>query len=346
MRKLLLSFIIGFLALPFFSHAITVGPVRMEYSVNPGDIVKGEMLLKNEGGGSRIFYPNLEKFFEENGQKVFSGEESEISKWIKTAKSVALKPDEQKIIPFSIEVPADASPGGHFAVMWWGNVAPNSEKADQVGVNTRAGILVYLTVSGNTIESGNIGEIRTNYPKSIINKLPVNFVISFENKGNVILKPFGELVIKNFFGVTKGILRVNDKGLIVMPNDKKNLETEWNSDFAFGPYKATANLVLGKDNQRIEKSIWVYVFPTKIVIGIVSVISLIIMAIIIKVIIKIISLIKRNNKKKKAAKAAKKKAKKRKIAKKNIVQEIKVPEILEIKEEPQKSNEQEENQQQ
>jgi hypothetical protein len=58
----------------FFAHAasaVTVGPVRLEYSVNPGDVVTGDILLLNEGNTDQSFYSSFERFTEnDNGENL------------------------------------------------------------------------------------------------------------------------------------------------------------------------------------------------------------------------------------------------------------------------------------
>ncbi len=274
MKKRVVFIILFFSAAYFylsanFILALTVGPAKMEYSVNPGDIVSGNLFLMNETGETQTFYPNFEKFTEIDGEKKFLPKEtSELTKWIKTADSIILIPGEQKNIPFSINIPQNAPPGGHFAVIWWSTNSPNAMNG--ANIVTRAGILVYLRVSGDIQESAQI--LNFNSDKKFYSGLPINFNLSFENTGNVYLKPRGDIKIKNFIGITKKILTVNEHELQILPKSRKNFNILWDSDnswknFAIGPYKAEINLKYGEKENQINEKIWIFIFPWKIILA-------------------------------------------------------------------------------
>ena len=241
---------------PFIAGAVTVGPVRLEYSVDPGKTINGELFLLNETNEKATFYPSFERFTEDNGQKIFSKENSDLVTWFKIPSAVVLNPGESKQIPVAINVPKNASPGGHFAVMWWGT-APPSEAGKQVSIVTRAGILVYLRVSGNIVESAEISSFRAN--SRFYTKFPISFSLLFKDTGNVALKPGGEITVSNIFGVVKIVLPVNNDGANVLPQSSKRFVSQWeNSEFLIGPYKATINLTYGESKKTISQTYWFF----------------------------------------------------------------------------------------
>lgn len=256
-----LLFISSFLFLSI-TEAVTVGPVKLEINADPGDVVRGELFLMNEEKkGTKTFYPDFEKFIEEGGTKKFIPEESDLATWFEINYPITLNSLEGKNIPFTLRVPEDASPGGHFAVIWWSAASP---EAGQVSIVTRAGILVYLTVSGEIKEEGQVLEFTTQNRKKFIGSPPINFTMNFENTGNVHLKPKGEIQIKNIFGKTKDIINLNQKDVSILPQSKKTLSEEWNfSGFVFGPYKANLKLIYGDTQQEIQKSFWIVIIPWK-----------------------------------------------------------------------------------
>ena len=254
-----------FIAVGFFfftpvSHAVTVGPVKLEYKVDPGAILEGELFLQNESSVIQTLYPSFEKFTEDSsGQKNFTKEESDLSTWFKMVSSVTLKSGKGQQIPFTIEVPKNAPPGGHFSVIWWSSSPPGGGSR-QVSIITRAGILVYLTVSGDIKEAGSLKEF---YPGSrIFTSFPLNFSVVFENSGNSYLKPVGTLKIKNLFGGTAMEAPVNQFGSNVFPQISKNFNVGFNSDgFFFGPYRATLELSYGNPQQTVTKNVWFLILP-------------------------------------------------------------------------------------
>ena len=260
-----LILIATFVAASNFVSAVTVGPAKIEYKADPGEIITGKLFVVNDGQEAQTFYAAFEKFTEVDGQKKFlPSEPAELSEWFKMEKSVTLKPAEQKEISFTVEVPKNAPPGGHFAVIWWGTASPD---AKEVAIVTSAGILVYLQVSGEVNEKGDIGKFSLTKGKFAF-KLPDDFTVNFINQGNTYLKPRGEIAIKNIFGSTIANFKVNAKERIIFPENAQILDVAKKFDkppFVFGFYKAELALQWGEKQSNILKSVWFFVFPWKTV---------------------------------------------------------------------------------
>lgn len=256
---LLLAFVIlGFGAVYSITKAVTVGPVKLEYVVDPGKTLKGNFFLQNEGSVTQNFYPSFERFMEDSsGQKNFTKEESDLATWFKVATPVVLRPGEGKQIPFTIVVPKNAPPGGHFAVIWW-ITTPPGPAGKQVSIVTRAGILVYLTVTGDVKEEGSLLGF---YPATrFFTSTPLNFSILFKNSGNTYLKPSGSVQIKNIFGGVAAEAPVNEFGSNVFPQVNKTFSVSLNpTGFFFGLYHAVLNLSYGSNQQTVSAGRWMII---------------------------------------------------------------------------------------
>ena len=275
---------------PAVSQALTVGPVKVELTGQPGETLKGEYFLMNEAEKTKTFYPCFERYIEEGGQRKFFPNETEgISTWIKTAvKSVTLKPKEQIYIPFEIHIPKDAPAGSHFAVTWW-STAPCKEQTmgtEGVAIVTRAGVLMLVNVEGDIQESGHITEF--SLPKKLMLYFPQIFRVVFENTGNVYLKPVGKIEVKNLLGMDAAVFNVNAVELEVYPKTKKSLRVtmgeefyreveappegfwkrvkfEWRN-FGIGPYKAILSLSYGQEKTKhLSQSFWFFVLPWRLI---------------------------------------------------------------------------------
>lgn len=261
-KHILFALSASMILVPVFSHAVTVGPAKLEYTVDPGSVMKGELFLLNEGSEAKTFYPTFERFTErDNGEKNFTKEESDLATWFTVAPSVKLSSGENRQIPFTITVPKDAPPGGHFAVIWWSTSPPGKGK-EQVSIVTRAGILVYLTVTGDSMESASITWFGA--AKRFFGSLPINFSFIFSNTGNSYLRPSGEVRIKNILGSVKEMIPVNPHGAIVLPQVEKSFALTLGSNaFFFGPYRAELDLTYGEKQQKLSESFWVLILPWK-----------------------------------------------------------------------------------
>lgn len=262
MKQVLLLFLVGFLLVfyfPFSAFAVTVGPAKITERTNPGDTISGDIVLINDSNAKQTLYPAFEKFTEVNGEKKFlPGEPTALTAWFRLPKSVTLNVGEQKRIPFTIKVPKDAPPGGHFAVIWWGNAPPEG----QVSIVTRAGILVFLQVSGEVNEKGEVLSFR---PKGFVFRgMPLEFKLLFKNVGNTWLKPTGDIFIKNIFGTTRAVFRANSGERIILPGNEENLRvapTFEKKPFLIGMYGAELTLQWGEEAEKFEKSAYFIVLP-------------------------------------------------------------------------------------
>jgi hypothetical protein len=174
--------------------------------------------------------------------------------------SETLKAGEQRVIPFTVKIPADAAPGGHFAVIWW-STTPPGESGKQVAIVTRAGVLVYLTISGNIQESGNVVDLSPSVPHNIAIALPINFSVLFKNTGNVSLKPIGSLTIRNMLGMTTAVIPVNPDQGAILPQSRKSFSAAWDDHaWHFGLYHASLDMAYGTATLHANGSTWIAVF--------------------------------------------------------------------------------------
>ncbi len=253
--------------LPFSASAITVGPVKLEYTVDPGMTVTGKMYIKNEEPDGMTFYPSVERFIEQNGDKQFIKNDSIIADWLKVS-PVKLAANKDTEVPFTIVIPKDAPPGGQFAVVWWSTSPPGDVNTQQVSIQTRAGILVYINVSGNIIEKTTVSKFDTTSGGHFFGDSVIPFYLKVSNDGNIYVKPTGKITISNVFGSVKDSVSINDKKFQILPGSYRVFaDMVWSGKgFFIGPYKVTAAVSYNeKTADVIYSSFWVWIFPWKII---------------------------------------------------------------------------------
>ena len=281
--------------------ALTISPVRIEISGNPGQTLNGELLLSNEQEGTRTFYSSSEKFEAagETGAPTFVFTDEGLATWIETISQVTLEPEEKKTIPFTIKIPQNADPGGHFAAIFWGTSPPKSEESGAVSVAAKVGVLVLLKVTGEIEEGVGLLEFHTKDEQKFFDALPINFVFRFSNSGGDRVKPEGEITIKNMLGRVVAVLPANKTKGNVLPNSIRKFETIWEkidedeakkaeietegeeetdekgqgfiqglkrekNNFAFGRYTANLELECGANAEKAQASFSFFVIPWRI----------------------------------------------------------------------------------
>lgn len=281
-----LTFFLGLLSLPIKAEALTLTPIRLELSGNPGDTITEQITLINERETAETYYISFSNFEAqgETGTPTFVDPKEDLGTWISGPDAVDLTPRESKIVPISIKIPADAIPGGHFAAVFWGT-QPKVAKPGSVSIGMKTGVLVLLTVKGDVSEEGGITEFSTKDKVTFYTALPVDFYYRFRNSGGDRIKPAGNIVIKNMLSLTSARVPGNPVEGNVLPNSTRKIETVWQGDdgsdpavtsdqgnfftkagyewrnFAFGHYTANLSLAYGLKNQVSIAKFTFWVFP-------------------------------------------------------------------------------------
>lgn len=227
-------FLVTCLLVNFFvsSHvsALTVSPVKAELFSDPGEVLQSEMSLLNEQNQTMTFYSSFENFEPqgESGTPNFVPGKEGLTTWIKAPVSITLAPQEKQTIPFSITVPSDAEPGGHFAAIFW-SATPSEPEANlqQVAVGAKIGTLILLKVSGDIKEGGGVVDFATANKKTWFTTLPITFTYRFQNSGADRVKPLGAVTIKNIFGITSATINANVSEGNVLPVSTRKFTIVW-----------------------------------------------------------------------------------------------------------------------
>lgn len=225
----MLVLIIG-LAFVQSAFALTISPVRMEISGDPGQTLRGEIELFNEEAKARTFFSSTANFEArgEGGAPHFLAERTGLMTWISVQKKVTLEPQERVIVPYSITIPAGADPGGHFAAIFWGTAPPQAEEAGQVAIGGKLGMLILLNITGEVEEGGGILDFKIEDEK-IVTSLPIVFTYRFSNDGDARIRPVGEIKIRNIFGFTSAVLDANRAEGNVLPGSVRKFTALWHS---------------------------------------------------------------------------------------------------------------------
>lgn len=227
-----------------FANALTVGPAKIEFTANPGETLTFNLFIRNDSDWDERYYIVVEGFTDVQGERKFFENPPEKDWVVIQEKEIFLKSKDDIQIPVKINIPESAPPGGHFLAIWAGTGAPKKE-AGQVGIAARVGSLVFINIRGNAIYKATISKFDA---KRIVWNFPVKFSYLIKNKGNTYITPRGFIDIKNIFGKDVASLPINPRGLQILPNTEKTLETEWDGKFAFGIYKAVFNMNYGENN--------------------------------------------------------------------------------------------------
>ncbi len=267
------------------SLSITLTPPLFQITQNPGTEWRSTVKVVNTNNFDMTlnvavvdFRPNGE-----TGNPMFENlptsspeDPSRMSGWIiAPGGDIVVKRNTTADVPFTIRVPDNADPGGHYAAMLVGTRPTNfpSGQGSGAGISSAVSTLFFLRVPGAVEESG---IIRDFFPHDGFIETPdTRFVLRFENTGNVHLVPQGEVRITNMWGKERGKLSINENSSFgnVLPRSTRKFEFDWHGErslFEVGRYKALATLAYGSENrQTTYRETYFWVLPLKPVFAII-----------------------------------------------------------------------------
>lgn len=246
---------------------LVVSPPLTEKEVNPGNTFDGKVKITNPNANTDLSVDISIQDFKangENGEQTFvdpaENQSFSLGTWVSIESNVVLKANEVKEIPYTVNIPANAEPGGHYGVIFFVPKTLSSNNINGSGVMTvpKIGSLLLFTVPGEISYSGTIKEFTINNTFFSNSSNKVLFTTRFENTGSNHVKPQGSIVIKNVLGKEVANINVNEKMGNVLPQSIRKFENEWDKKYGFGLYKASATLAFGENGTATsELSFWI-----------------------------------------------------------------------------------------
>lgn len=291
-----------FFLAPFPIKALTLSPPRVELEGDPGTTIAGRIKLINEQE-DKTFYSSFENFEAkgETGTPSFVQSKEDLAGWISTNSQITIKKGEEMTIPFSINIPKNAEPGGHFAAIFWNTTPPENT---QIAIGAKIGTLVLLRVSGDIKEEGGVLEFAPKEHQTFYTSLPVEFFYRFQNSGADRAKPKGEIRMKNILEITSSKLNANPSEGNVLPHSTRRFSVVWGEEkehlypnaiddgflqkfwngvkrewhnFALGRFSANLDVVYGSQNIPVSAKTVVWVLPWHLLLLIVIIIVIIVL---------------------------------------------------------------------
>lgn len=290
------SFSFSLCALAQTKQVLSVTPPLFQISTLPGDVWQSSVKVVNGNSYPLTVYAEVVNFepVGEGGQGTFtpvpkdSLEKTTLADWVVINNGpVVIPPEQTTDITFFADVPKNAAPGGHYAAIMISTEEPKGTGELAVLASQAVTSLLFLRVEGDVDEEGTIREFSLR--DSFLDTPSAEFILRFENKGNVHLQPRGEIVIKNMWGTERGTIPVNYQTQYgnVLPKSIRNFSFSWSSDFKvtdIGRYKAEVTLAYGSDGIKNVSAIsYFWVIPVKWTLITIGVIAFIVWLIVLMV---------------------------------------------------------------
>jgi len=162
-NKLIAFFILIFLIitnthLSYATINLTVSPIKEDITINPWETVSRTVKLTNNTAGvlhiitwKSDFEPNWDDWkpnFIRKSELVF--QDQQLSEWISLSTSdFNIAPWETKSITYTLTVPANATPGGHYWAVFFKNNSSETSSWAAVWINVDYGVIILVNVAWN-----------------------------------------------------------------------------------------------------------------------------------------------------------------------------------------------------
>ncbi|MBP9761167.1 MAG: hypothetical protein KBD15_02930 [Candidatus Magasanikbacteria bacterium] len=246
----------GLFGLAYSASALTVAPVRQTIVVDPGTETSVSLFLVNDTDAPMKLLPLVESFSLENTTgKTLLGTPEDALSWISpNQESLTLSPGRHGEFTFSLRIPEDTPPGGHYIVLF----AQEVHGSGQVGLGARVGSLLFLHVSGTIQELAQV--ISFSSFKKIYIHAPPTISFALKNAGNIHITPIGEITFSTFWGNTFHTIPLTANRKILAGGAWEETVVVSNIPFwVVGKVRATLTATYGATEQPLaqEVSFWV-----------------------------------------------------------------------------------------
>lgn len=253
--------------------ALGISPAVFEITASPGEVIENIVRVNNPTDNIVNIKMTAEDIAPsgEQGNVIVKDPGSEshsISNWIKCEpETFQLGPREERAIKFTITVPQNGEPGGHYGTVIAGpNIVASSGGVTGAAIVPRVGAIILVSLPGERKEQIIVKDFYSQNKEEktdFFQYSPIGFAAKFENKGNVHIKPGASIVIANWFGQKVG--QVDLPAQNVLPEASRIISAEWKAQgLLVGKYTATLAGSFGTYNTPLASSnITFWVFPVK-----------------------------------------------------------------------------------
>lgn len=251
------------------ANSMKISPLRTDVVIEAGDSGTVEVLITNLTSSTVVLKPIANDFVagDESGTPSIMLDENSyapshsLKRFMQPLENITVEPGATRKVEVQIVVPEDALAGGYYGVI---RFAPASTAGQPVDLNASVASLILLRVPGPVVESLNLTnfEVRQNGGSSSNFRTPDNLelLLRFENKGNVHVAPFGQVVVQKGKEVLYTYnFNQEDPKDEVLPDSARRWQVPLENLGKFGKYKIAGTFGYGTQGQTInvEKTVWI-----------------------------------------------------------------------------------------
>jgi hypothetical protein len=257
------------------ANAMSVSPAMFDVEVDPGASVTKEIILKNDTNQATVYRMYSENFIshgEDGGQTYLSDSSNQdLASWFSWKQErIVVNVGERIHVPIEIRIPSSATPGGHYATVFFSQEEINHQ-GSSVGISGQVGVLFLVRVSGEVTQRASIDSFMLRLKEKGLHCLPASFDLRIRNEGSSHIRPMGYLIITNVLGILVKKIPFNETNKAILPNSIRHFEMKWMDEaddiepegfwdelkmewkhFSFGRYTAEVQMTYGPNDTAVS----------------------------------------------------------------------------------------------
>lgn len=264
-------------------QALEIAPPVLNLRANPGESIQANLSIRDVSTSALVVTSEVNDFTangEDGTPKLLLGEGEtspySLKSWIAPIPQLTLKPKQIESLPVTIRVPANAAPGGYYAVVRFTASAPEL-KDTGVSLSASLGTLILLRVNGDAKEAMSVEQFaisKDGTVGSLFDAAPLDFIVRVRNEGTVHQQPTGRISVKDMFGNKVANVNVNLQQNNVLPGSVRRFESPLNESvlgdrWLFGRYTADLTVTYGSANDTTTAQTIFWIIPYKLIAAII-----------------------------------------------------------------------------
>lgn len=263
---------------PELEERITLSPASEELTLQAGTKKSGKITVINDGDVDYTFKAYVAPFSVDgedyNPNFTIVNERTRASQWITLYKqSASLAAGKRTVIDYVVDVPDNAAPGGHYAVLF-AETQPSGDSAN-IARKKRVGTLLYMAVDGEMQRSGSLESLTTSLWQT---KAPVTSDIRIKNDGNVHFTANVNAHYTNIFGRQQFQLKKETR---IMPGTTRRVPVNWQDAPYFGIFKTGGDIAYLDTTEELPSK-YIILLPYPILAGVLGAVVLLVVYGIVK----------------------------------------------------------------
>ena len=261
-------------------EALEIAPPLLNLNGNPGQTITAKIYIRDISKGTLVVNGQANDFVAKGDSGtpaiVIGNDPSNpysLKSFIGYVPSLLLQPQQMKIFNIPINIPKDATPGGHYGVIRFTASPPPNSGGNHVALSASLGALILLTVSGKLVENLSLSQFSVSqggHTSNFFESDPLTFNELLKNNGNVHVIPTGILTVTDMFNKKLFVTNINRAQGNILPASQRLYSEKLqpvniNNRIMFGRYTATMSLTYGNGNKPIVASLVFWVIPLKLI---------------------------------------------------------------------------------